>query len=77
MFVKAAPPKEISLVSGQTFNPLPFGGKLKRFIPIRPRCWKYLNTFRINRLVESSYKPKIAPKAKIDLKKIIMLDNMD
>ena len=35
---------------------------------IRPRCFKYLNTFRVNRLVESSYKLKIAPKAKINLK---------
>ena len=69
MFVKVTPPIEISLVSGQTFNPLPFGGKMKRFVPICLRCCKYLNTFRINRLVESSYKPKIAPKAKIDLKK--------
>ena len=35
---------------------------------IRPRCFKYLNTFGMDMIVESYYKPRIAPKVKIDLK---------
>ena len=82
MFVKVAPPIVFSLVSGKTLNPLPFGGKVKGFVlifhycnmtgHIRPSGFKYLNTFRMNRLVESFYKPELHLRTK-SIWKIILL----
>ena len=82
LFVKVAPPIEVSPVFDKTFNSLPFRGKMKRFVfichycnmsgHILPRCFKYLNIFGMNRLVEFSYKPKSAPNTKIDLKIILL-----
>ena len=78
MFVKTAPPIEVSLIFGKTINPLTFGGKMKKFVlicyhynmpdHIHSRCFKYLNAFGMNRIVESSYKPRIVLKVKINLK---------
>ena len=35
---------------------------------IHPKCFKYKNTFKINRIKQSYYKLKTASKQKIDLK---------
>ena len=78
VFVKATAKIEIRHVSGKNSNPLLSEVKTKGFVPIchycnmpghiRPRCFKYINIFRMNRMVKFAYKSRIAPKHKINLK---------
>ena len=78
LFVKTAAIIENPFVIGKNSNPLLSGGKKKIFVRvyqycnmfghIRPKCFEYKNTFRMSRMLKSSYKPRIAPKIKIVLK---------
>ena len=71
--------------SGKTSTISLFGGK-KKFVPIchfcnridhiRPKCFEYQNTFKMSRYGNyhsrfATYKPRNAPKHKIDLRKIM------
>ena len=65
-------------VSGKNAKPPPPKDKLKKIVPIchfcnmpshiHPKCFKYKNTFRMNRMKQPYYKPRTAPKHKINLK---------
>ena len=78
VFVKAIAKIENTLISGKNSNALLSEGKKKGFLPIchycnkpghiHPRCFKYRNTFRMNRMVKNVNKPRTAPKHRIDLK---------
>ena len=78
VFVKTAPTLANHHVSSKISNPPLSEVKMKRFVPIchyciklghiLPRCFKYINTFRMNKIVKSACKPRTAPKHKIDLK---------
>ena len=67
-----------NVVSGKNSDLLLPEGKKKKFVPIyhyynklghiRPRCFKYINTFRMDRMVKSTYKLRAIPKHKINLK---------
>ena len=74
MFVKAVATKENRHVSGKNFNPLLSEVKMKKFIPIchycsmsshiRPRCFKYKNTFMINRMENLITNQELLPNTK-------------
>ena len=78
MFVKVTATTENTPIFRKNFDLLFPVGKKKRFGPIchyynmpshiRPKCFKYKNTFRMNRMKQPYYKPRIAPKHKINLK---------
>ena len=76
VFVKATATTQNHFGSGKIIKPaLPM---VKRFVPIchyckkpghiRPKCFKYKNTFRMNSVEQPYYKSRTAPKHKIDLK---------
>ena len=79
VFVKDVATIKNHHVFGKNSDSLLPEDKKNRFVPIChycnklghicPRCFKYINTFRMNRMVQSSYKPRTIPKHKIDLKK--------
>ena len=81
MFVKTIVIRENCHVAGMNSNPPLSKVKMKRFVPIchfcnmpshiHPKCFKYKNTFRMNRMVKSAYKRRTAHKHKIDLKIIL------
>ena len=78
MFVKASLTPTNHPVSGKNVRPSVLECKVKRFVlichlrnmsgHIHSKCFKYKNTFRMNRVKRSYYKPRTAPKYKIDLK---------
>ena len=78
VFVKTVATIENPHVYGKNSNPSLFEDKKKRSVPIfhycnmpshiRPRCFKYINTFRMNRMIISAYKPRTASKHKLNLK---------
>ena len=76
VFVKSTATTQNHFSSGKIIKPaLP---KVKKFVPIchyckksgyiRPKCFKYKNTFRMNSVEQPYYKSRTAPKHKINLK---------